>query len=97
MILWNLLKVIFQSVSSISVFITGFVVEHIQNDNIFKGIKTITTEFTGGGNTGKKFYIKCRYLRSDERIDKKVSKTRKNLSIFITGELNLNPKLTFKI
>jgi hypothetical protein len=60
--------------SSITVFITGFIAEEIQNDNKFKSIKIITNEFIGRGGTAKKFSIKCRYLRSDERIDKKIIK-----------------------
>ena len=76
--------------SSISVFITGFVVDQAQNDdNIFKSIKIVTTEFVGGSNLGKKFYIKCRYLKTDERIEKKVAKVRKHSTIMITGELVL--------
>jgi hypothetical protein len=76
-------------ISSISVFITGFFIEHIQNDNVFKGIKIAVNEFTGGGNTGKKFYIKCRYLKTDIRIDVKVQKIRKNSSVLVVGELVL--------
>ena len=73
--------------SSISVFLTGFVAEQVQNENnLFKFIKLAVTEFVGGVNTGKKFLIKCRYLKS-ERINKKIMKTRKNSSVFITGEL----------
>ena len=75
--------------SSITVFIIGFVIKEIQNDNKFKSIKVIINEFIEKGNTGRKFSIKCRYLRSDERIDKKIIKIRKNSSIMITGELIL--------
>ena len=75
--------------SSISVFITGFFIEHVQSDNMFKGIKIAVSEFTGGGNTGKKFYIKCRYLKTDTRIDVKVNKIRKNSSLLVVGELVL--------
>src|ERR1043165_963480 len=75
--------------SSITVIITGFITEDTQNDNTFKSIKVITNEFIGGGSAGKKFSIKCRYLRSDERIDKKIIKIRKNSSMMITGELVL--------
>ncbi|PKY62341.1 hypothetical protein RhiirA4_526547 [Rhizophagus irregularis] len=72
--------------SSVSVFITGFVVDQVQNDdNIFKSIKIITSEFAG--NNTNKFYIKCRYLKTDERIEKKATKMRKNSSVMITGEL----------
>ena len=49
--------------SSISAFVTGFLVEHIQIDNIFKAIKINVTEFIRSGTTGNKFYLKCRYLR----------------------------------
>ncbi|CAB4414360.1 unnamed protein product [Rhizophagus irregularis] len=74
--------------SSVSVFITGFVVDQVQNDdNIFKSIKIITSEFAG--NNTNKFYIKCRYLKTDERIEKKATKMRKNSSVMITGELTL--------
>ena len=75
--------------SSITVIIIGFITEDTQNDNTFKSIKVITNEFIGGGSAGKKFSIKCRYLRSDERIDKKIIKIRKNSSVMITGELTL--------
>src|SRR6266498_1797127 len=75
--------------SSIIVFIIGFVMEEIQNDNKFKSIKVITNKFIGKDGTGRKFSIKCRYLRSDERINKKIIKIRKNSSIIITGELIL--------
>ena len=75
--------------SSITVIITGFITEDTQNDNTFKSIKVITNEFIGGNSVGKKFSIKCRYLRSDERIDKKIIKIRKNSSVMITGELTL--------
>ncbi|CAB4443777.1 unnamed protein product [Rhizophagus irregularis] len=69
--------------SSVSVFITGFVVDQVQNDdNIFKSIKIITSEFAG--NNTNKFYIKCRYLKTDERIEKKATKMRKNSSVMIT-------------
>lgn len=77
-------------VSSISVFIVGFVVEQVKSDNIFKSIRVAVTEFIGGGNAGKKFYIKCRYIKSDERIDKKVSVARKNSNVMISGELILD-------
>ena len=36
--------------SSITVFITGFIVEEIQNDNKFKSIKIVTNEFVGRGD-----------------------------------------------
>ena len=38
---------------------------------------------------GKRFYLKCRYLKTDERIEKKVSKVRRNSSVMIVGELTL--------
>jgi hypothetical protein len=79
-------------VSSISVFITGFVAGEtgtIQSDNMFKYVNIATTEFTGKGNAADKFNIKCRYLKTDERIDKKVIKTRKNSNVMVTGELIL--------
>ncbi len=75
--------------SSITVFITGFIIEEIQNDNKFKIIKIITNEFIEKNGTAKKFPIRCRYLRSDKRIDKKVIKIRKNSSVMITGKLIL--------
>lgn len=76
--------------SSISVFIIGFVAEQVQNDDdIFKSMKVVTSEFVGGNNAGKKFYIRCRYLKTDERIEKKVAKMRRNSSIMVTGELTL--------
>src|SRR5438034_24946 len=44
--------------SSISVFLTCFAAEKVQNDNnLFKFIKLAVTEFVGGVNTGKKFLI----------------------------------------
>src|SRR6266540_4780120 len=73
--------------SSITVFIIGFVIKEIQNDNKLKSIKVITNKFIEKGSTGRKFSIKCRYLRSDERINKKIIKIRKNSSIMIIGEL----------
>jgi hypothetical protein len=76
-------------ISSISVFITGFVKEQVKvENNLFKYIKITASEFVGGGsNLGKKFIIKCRYLIADERIDRKVSKTRKNSCLMVIGEL----------
>ena len=74
--------------SSMSVFITGFVsTEEVQTNKLFKYIKVIVNEFTGKGSTGNKFNIKCRYLQTDIRIDKKVNKTKKNSNVMITGEL----------
>ncbi|CAG8554221.1 2311_t:CDS:2 [Funneliformis caledonium] len=50
-----------------------FATEPVQSDNeLFKSIKILVTEFIKGGSSGKKFLIKCRYLKSDERIDKKL-------------------------
>ena len=76
-------------ISSTSVFITGFVKEQVKvENNLFKYIKITASEFVGGGsNLGKKFIIKCRYLIADERIDRKVSKTRKNSCLMVIGEL----------
>ena len=34
-----------------------------------------------------KFFIKCRYLKADERIDNRVKKIRKNLSVMVLGEM----------
>jgi|SRR6266542_3031841 len=73
--------------SSITVFIMRFITEEIQNDNKFKSIKIITNKFIKKGDTAKKFPIRCRYLRSNKKIDKKVIKIRKNSSVIITGEL----------
>jgi hypothetical protein len=77
-------------VSSISVFVTGFVKEQVKIENdLFKYIKITVNEFVGGGNNlGKKFVVKCRYLIADERIDKKVAKSRRNSCLMIIGELN---------
>src|SRR3954447_5240944 len=77
-------------VSSISGFITGFVKEQVKIENdLFKYIKITVNEFVrGGNNLGKKFVVKCRYLIADERIDKKVAKTRRNSCLMIMGELN---------
>lgn len=75
--------------SSISVFIIGFVQEEVQDDDTFKNIKIVTTEFIGKHRAGKKFTMKCRYLKKDERINNKVVKTRKNSSVMVTGELVL--------
>ena len=77
------------SPSSISVFVTGFVTEEVQSVNMFKSFKIIVTEFTGKGPAGNKFPIRCRYLRTDERIDKKATKTRRHSSLMVTGELIL--------
>ena len=63
---------------SISVFVTGFVAEQIKIENNFKYIKISVIEYVGSGGSGKKFFIRCRYLTTDGRIDKKIVKTRKN-------------------
>jgi hypothetical protein len=76
--------------SAISVFITGFIVEQVQHDDdTFKSIKVVTTEYAGSNSTGKKFYIRCKYLKMDERIENKVGKVRKNSNVMIVGELSL--------
>ncbi|CAI2171846.1 17914_t:CDS:2 [Funneliformis geosporum] len=75
-------------VSSISVFITSFAIESVQNeDTIFKSIKILVNEFTKDTSSGKKFQIKYRYLKSDERINKKLTKARRSSNLLITGEL----------
>src|SRR6266542_841410 len=69
-------------VSLISVFLIGYVTEQVQDDdNLFKSIKLTVSEFVGGGSMANKFFIKCRYLKADERIDNKVKKIRKNSSV----------------
>lgn len=76
-------------VSSISVFVTGFIKEQVKiENNLFKYFKITVSEFIGGNNNlGKNFVIKCRYLILDERIDKKLKSTRKNSCLMIVGEL----------
>ena len=69
--------------SSITVFIMEFIIKETQNDNKFKSIKIITNKFIEKGDIAKKFPIRCRYLRSDKRIDKKVIKIKKNSSVII--------------
>jgi hypothetical protein len=78
-------------VSSISIFVTGFVKESVnkEDDGLFNSIKVTVDEFMGGGSTMKKFVIKCRYLKTDERIDKKVTRARRNSFLMIIGELIL--------
>ena len=67
-------------------FFSGF--EQLKNeDNLFKCIKLTTTEYAGSNNSTKKFQIKCRYLESDKRIDRKMIKVRKNSCVMIIGEL----------
>jgi len=68
-------------INFISVFVAGFVTEEVQNDNIFKNIKIITTEFIGKDSTGLRFPIKCKYLRINKGINKKVVEIRKNSSV----------------
>lgn len=59
-------------ISSISVFLIGYVSAQVQSDDdLFKSIKLTITEFIGRGSNGEKFNIKCRYLKTDERIDNK--------------------------
>jgi hypothetical protein len=67
--------------------LTGFVHDQAQNDNSL--LKITVNEYVGSGSSGNKFPIKCRYLKSDSRIDAKVSKTRKNSNVMIVGELIL--------
>ena len=76
-------------ISSISVFLTGFVTEQVQNDHnvLFKSIKITVTEFTRSGSAREKFLVKCRYLKLDQRIDKKIIKTQKNSNIMVIGKL----------
>jgi hypothetical protein len=66
---------------------------------LFKHIIIATTEYTGGGggNTGKIFHIKCRYLKTDDRINKKVIKIRRNSHVLITGELVLINNSEFQV
>ncbi|CAG8624902.1 12289_t:CDS:1, partial [Funneliformis caledonium] len=78
-------------ISSISTFVTGFATEPVQSDDeLFKSIKIFITEFIKGESSGKKFLIKCRYLKSDERIDKKLVRARKSLNLMIMGEILRN-------
>jgi len=58
----------------------------IENDS-FKCIKLNVIEYAGSGSLGKKFCVKCRYLKTDARIDKKIMKARRNSCVMITGEL----------
>jgi len=85
-------------ISSISVFVTGFAAESVQDDNdeLFKSIRIIVTEFIRNGGSGKKFHVKCRYLKSDERIHKKLTRVRKSSNLMITGEL-IHIESEFKI
>ena len=76
-------------ISSISIFLIGFVVEvePDQNDSLFKVVKLNITEFAGslqGRPTGKTFYTRCRYLKSDRRIEKKAARIKKNSNLMIT-------------
>src|ERR1051325_1785532 len=62
--------------------------ETAKSDNsLFKTIKLAITEYMGSGSTGNKFSIICRYINSDERINRKVVKMRKNSNVMIIGEL----------
>ncbi|CAG8699970.1 18322_t:CDS:2 [Rhizophagus irregularis] len=47
------------------------------------------TEFVGRRSVGEKFNIKCRYLKTDERIDNKAKKIRKNPNVMILEEMIL--------
>ena len=56
--------------------------EQVQDDDdLFKSIKLTVSAFVGGGSMANKIFIKCRYLKADERIDNKVKKIRKNSSV----------------
>jgi len=68
------------SINSISIFIISFATESVQDDDdeLFKSIKIVITEFIRNEGSGKKFHVKCRYLKSDERIHKKFTKVRKS-------------------
>ncbi|CAG8567048.1 4566_t:CDS:2 [Funneliformis caledonium] len=53
-------------------------------------IKLNVTEFarsSQGGPTGRTFCIKCRYLKSNRRIEKKATRIRKNSNLMITGKM----------
>ena len=64
------------TISSISVFLIGYVIRQVQDDdNLFKSIKLNVNEFVGKGNVADKFNIKCWYLKADERIDNKAKKS----------------------
>ncbi|CAG8708418.1 1403_t:CDS:2, partial [Funneliformis caledonium] len=78
-------------ISSISTFVMGFATEPVQSDDeLFKSIKILVTEFIKDKSSGKKFLIKCRYLKSDERIDKKLVRAKKSSNLMITGEILRN-------
>ncbi|PKK62649.1 hypothetical protein RhiirC2_855528 [Rhizophagus irregularis] len=65
-------------ISSISVFLIGYVIRQVQdNDDLFKSIKLNVNEIVGKGNVADKFNIKCRYLKADEGIDNKAKKSEK--------------------
>ncbi|CAI2177200.1 8877_t:CDS:2, partial [Funneliformis geosporum] len=59
----------------------------VNADTMFKSIKIFVNEFTKDTSSGKKFQIKCRYLKSDERINKKLIKARRSSNLLITGKL----------
>ncbi|CAG8531486.1 6123_t:CDS:2 [Funneliformis caledonium] len=85
-------------ITGLSVFITGFITKTVKIDNLFKTIKITVTEYIGKGSAGNNFIITCRYLKSDERIDKKVIKTRKNSNLMITRELTfVDPEFVVEI
>ncbi|PKY56857.1 hypothetical protein RhiirA4_477455 [Rhizophagus irregularis] len=60
------------TISSISVFLIGYVIRQVQDDDLFN-------EFIGKGSVADKFNIKCRYLKADERIDNKAKKIHKQI------------------
>jgi len=75
-------------VSSILTFVIGFVVKAVQADSdLFKNIRLVINEFVKDGSSGKKFHIKCRYLKFDKKIDKKLARIRKSSNLMITEEL----------
>jgi hypothetical protein len=74
------------TISLISVFLIGYVVRQVQDDDLFKSNKLNINEFVGKGNVADKFNIKCRYLKANERINNKEKKIHKQilfLNIFI--------------
>ncbi|CAG8680052.1 11869_t:CDS:2 [Funneliformis caledonium] len=64
---------------------------NIGRDNLpISSISLNITEFarsSQGRPTGRTFCIKCRYLKSDRRIEKKATRIRKNSNLMITGEM----------
>ncbi|UZO23263.1 uncharacterized protein OCT59_015607 [Rhizophagus irregularis] len=76
------------TISSISVFLIGYVIRQVQDDdNLFKSIKLNVNEFVGKGNVADKFNIKCRYLKADERIDNKAKKSINRIFFLIYSTL----------